>query len=112
MVWVFIESKSITVTGLEATGTNFGRPGYLHLILTPFFIVFTLVPRVWAKRANLLVSALNLAWSVRNYFVISACSGGECPVKRIGIYLTVAASLFMLVSSLFPDIKLEESGKQ
>jgi len=31
--WVFIESKNITVTGIESAGTSFGKPGYFHFFL-------------------------------------------------------------------------------
>lgn len=105
-VWVIIVSKNIAVSGVDATGTSFGKPGYLHLLLAFLFIVFTLIPAVWAKRSNLLVTALNLGWAIRNYIFISACSGGECPEKQAGIYLVMAASVCMLLSSLFPDIKI------
>jgi len=49
------------------------------------YLLFTFIPRVWAKRWNLLIVALNISWAARNYFIISACSGGECPEKKSGI---------------------------
>jgi len=106
--WVFIASRNITVSGMDATGTNFGKPGYFHLLMTAFFLFFTLIQKVWAKRCNLLVTALNLGWAARNYFVITLCRAGDCPGKQAGIYLMVLASVLMLVSSLFPDMKLPE----
>jgi hypothetical protein len=105
MTWVIIPSKNITVSGIDAAGTTFGRPGYFHFITTFFFLLFTFIPRIWAKRANLLVTALNMAWAVRNYFVITMCREGDCPEKHVAIYLIVLASLFMLVSALLPDFK-------
>ncbi|MEO8405554.1 MAG: hypothetical protein ABI480_13195 [Chitinophagaceae bacterium] len=110
--WVFIRSKSLSISGIDAAGTDFGKPGYLHFILTAFFIVFTLIPKVWAKRANLLVSALNLAWALRNYFFISACMGGECPEKQPPIFLLLVATIVMLISALFPDIYLNTNEKK
>ena len=106
--WVVIDSKNIAVSGVDATGTNFGKPGYFNFLFTFFFILFTLIPRIWAKRTNLLISALNFSWALRNYFIISACRGGECPEKQTSIYLMLIASLLMLASALFPDIKLRE----
>lgn len=106
--WVFIESRNITVSGIDATGTNFGKPGYFNLLMAFFFLLFHFTPKVWAKRSNLLITALNLGWAIRNYFIISMCRGGECPEKEAGIYLMLLASLIMIVSALFPDIKLKE----
>ncbi len=106
--WVIIVSKNIAVSGVDATGTNFGKPGYFHFLLTFFFILFTLIPRIWAKRTNLFITAVNLSFAVRNYFIISACRGGDCPEKQTGIYLLLIASLLMLFTALFPDIKLRD----
>ena len=106
--WIFIESKNIVVSGVDAAGTSFGKPGYFHFIMIAFFIFFNFIPKVWAKRSNLLVAALNLAWAVRNYFIISACHMGDCPVKKTAIFLLIPASALMLVVALFPDIKLSE----
>jgi hypothetical protein len=107
--WVFIESKNITISGINAGGTSFGRPGYFHLVLATLYTVFHLTPRIWAKRSNLLITALNVAWAARNYFLISACSGGECPEKRAGLYLILIASFLMLVAALFPKMNIRAS---
>ena len=108
MVWVVVPSRQIVVTGVDATGTNFGKPGYFHFICAFFFVAFSILPKVWAKRSNLLVTALNIAWAIRNYFIISACYAGDCPEKKAGIFLMLLASLLMLISALFPDMKLPE----
>jgi hypothetical protein len=106
--WIFIESKDLTITGMNTTGTNYGKPGVLFLILSSFFLVFSLIPYIWSKRANMIVSVLNLAWGIRNYFLISTCSGGECPERKLALYLVFACSFIMLVASLFPDIQLKD----
>ena len=107
--WVFIAMKNITVSGVDATGTSFGKPGYLHFILSGLFICFMLIPKIWTKRANLLVCGFNLAWSIRNFIIISACYMGECPEKKPGLYLIIIASAIMLLASFFPDVKLKET---
>ena len=109
--WVFIESANISISGVDTTGTNFGKPGYFHFLLTAIFLFCTFIPRVWAKRLNLLITGLNVGWAVRNIFILAACSGGECPVQKIGIWLMLLASLLMLVSALFPDMKVPEEKK-
>jgi len=108
--WVFIESKNIAVSGVQSTGTNFGKPGYFHFFLAIFFIAFNFIPRIWAKRMNLLVGALNIAWAARNYFLISACSGGECPEKKAAFYVVLIASALMLAAALTPQVNLKEKA--
>jgi hypothetical protein len=106
--WVFIEARNITVSGMDATGTNFGKPGYFHLLMTVLFLFCSFIQKIGAKRTNLLITALNLGWAIRNYFIITACQGGDCPEKKTGIFLILLASILMMVSALFPDMKLSE----
>ena len=109
--WVIIPSKNIVVSGIDSTGTNFGKPGYTHFVMSFFFIIFHFIPRLWAKRSNLLVVALNIAWAIRNYFIISMCREGDCPEKQMGLWLVLLASILILIAALFPDIKLKEEKK-
>ena len=112
MTWIVVPGRNIIVSGVDATGTSFGKPGYFHMLFSFFFLLFSFIPRIWAKRTNLLVTALNLAWAMRNYFIISACRGGECPEKHVALYLVVVSSIVMLVAALFPDIKIPQEKKQ
>jgi len=109
--WVIIPSKNIIVSGVDSTGTNFGKPGYAHFVLGFFFIILHFILKLWAKRINLIVVALNVAWAVRNFFIISMCREGECPEKQIGLWLVLTASALMLIAALFPDIQLKEEKK-
>ena len=104
--WLYINAINVTITGMETTGTSYGKPGFLHIIFSVFFIAFTLIPRLWAKRSNILVVALNIAWAMRNFFILSTCQAGECPDRKTGIYLMLISSAIMLVSALFPDMKV------
>lgn len=109
--WVIIPSKNIIVSGVDSIGTNFGKPGYTHFVLGSFFILFHFIPKLWAKRVNLIVVALNVAWAVRNYFIISMCREGECPEKQTGLWLVLLASVLMLIAALLPDIQLKEEKR-
>lgn len=93
---------------MHGEGTNFGKPGYLHLFLTFFFLLFHFIPRLWAKRANLPLVAVNLGWALRNVLVLGACRVGECPEKQTGLWLVLLASVLMLVAALFPDMDIKE----
>lgn len=103
--WVVIESKDLVISGVETTGTNFGKPGYFHLALAVLYLLFVLINRVWSKRVNIFISAFNVAWALRNFAIVSACSGGECPEKQAGLYLILFSSLAMMFSVLFSGAK-------
>jgi hypothetical protein len=109
MDWIIVESRGIVISGVDAGGTAVGKPGYMHLVLTAFFLVFSLTPKIWAKRWNLAVVAVNLGWAIRNYFLITICRGGECPTKLPGMYLVMICSVLMLLGAMFTDIKLEST---
>lgn len=109
--WVYIASKNITVTGLHAAGTNFGKPALVSIFLGLVAVILFLVPYVVAKRINLFFCALNLAWAVRNFVILSTCREGDCPGKEAGLYLMLAASVIMLLASLFPDVKLDNDSR-
>ena len=106
--WVVIAFKNIVVTGIESTGTNYGKPGYFNFFLVFCFILFSFIDRVWAKSFNLFVVAMNIAWAVRNYIMMTTCYGGECPDKKIGLFLMLFASAGMILGAFFPGTKLKE----
>jgi hypothetical protein len=108
MLWASLPARNITISGVNTDGTSFGKPGYFHLLLGGIFLILHFIPKIWAKRTNLIVTALNLAWAVRNYFIITVCRQGECPEKHTGIYLVLIMSALLLVAALFPDIKLPQ----
>jgi hypothetical protein len=104
--WVFIESKNYVVSGVAAENIRLGKPAYFHFLMAAIYLVLNFIPRVWAKRWNLLIAALNLAWAIRNYLLISGCSAGECPEKKWALYTVLVSSLLMLIAALFPKITL------
>lgn len=112
LTWVTIDYKNLELTGINTTGTSFGKPGYFHFLMVIVFLLLTFTQRIWAKRLNLLVTAINLAWAVRNFFIIAQCSGGECPHRETGMWLMLLTSLVMLISALFPDMELPSAKKQ
>ncbi len=109
--WVTIDSRGILVSGISAEGTSYGKPGFLHLVLSVVFLIFHFIPRVWAKRANLPVAAINLAWAIRNYFLLTLCRAGDCPSRKLGLYLMIAGAIFMMLAALFPDINLNDKSQ-
>ena len=91
---------------MNSTGTNFGKPALMNLIVSGISTLLFLYPSVLAKRANLFFGAFNIAWCIRNYVLISMCRGGECPEKEYGLYLFVLAATIIMLATLFPDLKI------
>ncbi|MEO6069800.1 MAG: hypothetical protein ABIN57_05235 [Chitinophagaceae bacterium] len=99
--WAGIPSKNLMITGVNTTGTSFGKPGYLHLFFAGLFLLFLLINRIGAYRANIFIAGFNMGWALRNYILITACEGGECPQKYGALYLVVLSSVALLTLSFF-----------
>ena len=108
MPWSYIAEKNITVSGMNAIGTNFGKPGLLHLILSVIMIVLFNIPKVWAKRTNLFVGAINFSWSMRNFLLVTTCFFGECPQKLPSLFLLIIACLVAMIMTLVPKIDIKK----
>jgi predicted membrane-bound spermidine synthase len=103
--WMTIESKNITITGVDTTGTSFGKPGYFHFVWAALYFVFFAIPKVWAKRTAIGFAAFNIAFAFRNFLLLPACQMGDCPQKKIGLYLLLFASIAMFAAILTHDKK-------
>ncbi|MFT4022520.1 MAG: hypothetical protein QM664_01900 [Flavihumibacter sp.] len=114
MWWIVIPDKNIHVSGFVSGGTRFGKPGLINAFMSGVALLLFVIPRVWAKRANLFFAAFNLAWAIRNYILLSSCHGGDCPEKQAGLYLLVAASALLLAMAmaLFPDLPVSQDKKE
>ncbi len=103
--WSYVAEINLSISGING-GPGLGKPGLLNIFFCSAMILFFLIPRIWAKRANIILGALNIAWSFRNYLLVGACSGGICPEKRWGIFALLVLSLFIEVMTFLPNIKV------
>lgn len=106
--WTFHPDLNKSFTGFFSEGNVYGRPGRVFTVLSVIAILLYIIPRVWAKRFNFLVTGIIMAYAIKSFILFSSCYRGICPVKQVGIWLMIAASLLMLVMAVFPDMKLKE----
>ncbi len=109
--WAYYPDINQHFTGFFSEQNRYGRPGKALLFLAVFAIVLFLVQKIWAKRLNMVMAALTLAFSVRCFMLFSACYRGICPEKEIGIYLIIITSVVMIIASVLPYMKLKEGDK-
>lgn len=104
--WVYINFGKLHhafLTGMNTGITNYGKPAILGLFFSLLFLITIFIPKIWAKRTGILFGVIVLAWGIRNYFLFT-CEMGYCPHRQIGLYLTVLASIAIMVSSLLPYV--------
>lgn len=106
--WAWYPDLRKEFTGFFSEGNAYGRPGKIFMFFAVIQTILFLFPKVWAKRANIFVSALTIAFSLKCYLLFTACYRGICPTPRIGIFLVALASITMLVATLLPGTRLKE----
>lgn len=110
--WVYYADLNQTFTGFYSYNNEYGKPGKFFLIFGSLALMCMLLPKVWAKRANLFICALTVAYAIKTFILFSSCYNNYCPQKLFAIYLMVGSTLVMLLSSFFPNLKISPSPKK
>jgi hypothetical protein len=110
--WIYIGTPEHFLTGFTNNVDNnpFGKPGKLHVFFSGIALLFFAIPKVWAKRTAPIITALNLAFGIRNFFAIGmTCRAGVCPHKELGIYLIFICSIIIFLMSLLPKMQVQSN---
>lgn len=108
MPWAYFPDLGKEFTGFFSEQNRYGRPGKLLTFFGAIMIVLFIIPKVWAKRTNIIIAAITVAFVIRSYILYTACYGGICPGKRAGIFLVLLASVVTMVATLFPDLPVKQ----
>lgn len=104
--WVSVDEKNFFVGGFfSSANSRFGEPGILHVAFCSVYILLLLLNKIWSIRTAFFISAFNIAWGIRNFIVISACSGGLCPEKHTAIYVILIGPLGLIALTSFIEVK-------
>ena len=112
--WVYyadphiINESERTFTGFYSFNNEYGKPGKFLVFFGAITLTFMLLPKVWAKRANLFICALTLAYAIKTFILFGSCYNNYCPQKLFSLYLMVGCTVIMLIASGFPNLKLTD----
>ena len=113
MPWVHYNSINVTFTGFHVTkfagGVYYGKAGAVITPLAIIILILMLVPKIWAKRVNLLLAGLLFAYCIRTYILFTGSLFEGEVEKLAGIYLVMVFSFILLVSAVFPKIEEKAS---
>lgn len=104
--WTFHADINQTFTGYYSYLNKYGRPGKFLTFFAVLTLVFMLLPKVWAKRTNLFISAFTIAYAIKSFILFGSCYNNYCPQKLFGLYLMLGCTVVMLIASAFPNLKL------
>jgi hypothetical protein len=104
--WTYHADVGKTFNGFFSEQNQYGKPGKMLVFFGAMILVFMLLPRVWAKRANLFLAAFLLAYAIKTYILFTSCYNAYCPDKKAGIYIMLFSTMIMLLGAIFPNMKL------
>jgi hypothetical protein len=110
MPWAWFPDLQKDFTGFFSEENRYGRPGEVLIFFSVFEIVFFLIPRIWAKRSNIFVTAIALAWGIKSFWLYTSCYRGICPSARPGLYLVLAGTAIAMLASLTPTIPVKHDS--
>jgi len=90
----------------------YGKPGILFSFIAVVSAVLVPVDKIWAKRTNIIMAAVNLGYLIKTYILFTSCYNAYCPEKAYGIYLLIAGSVLLIITAIFPDTKLAEKNER
>ena len=107
LAWSYYADLNQHFTGFYSYGNYYGKPGKFLVFFGGLILVFMLLPKIWAKRANLFICALTLAYAIKTVILFGSCYNNSCPQKLLGLYLMLGSTIVMLIASGFPNMKLD-----
>ena len=109
--WTYHPDLNKNFTGFFSERNIYGKPGKVFVFFAAMAIIFYLIPRLWAKRWNLAICALTVAFALKSFIVFSGCYSGICPTKKAGLWLMLISAVAMMVMAVLPDITLKGDEK-
>ena len=110
--WTYHPDLNKNFTGFFTENNVYGKPGNVFVVMSIIASVFFAIQKVWAKRWNMFICALVLAYAIKSFIMYSGCYRGICPDKLAGLWIMLASAALMMAMALFPDIKLKEEPKK
>jgi hypothetical protein len=110
--WAYYPAINETFTGFHvkrfANGNYYGRPGMLISFFAICSAILFYLPKLWAKRVNIFLAAFLAAYVYRTYRLFTGSIVEGEVESRVGIWIVILTTVIILVSSVFPDMKLEK----
>jgi peptidoglycan/LPS O-acetylase OafA/YrhL len=105
--WCYYPDINQYFTGFYSYKNQYGKPGLLISIFGGLALIMHLIPKTWAKAANLAIAAIMMAYAIKSVYVYVAPYDGIMPEKQFGIWLMMGCVILNLIVVMFA-----QSGKQ
>jgi hypothetical protein len=114
--WTYYSDSNIaneaerTFTGFFSYQYKYGKPGKFLVFFAVIILLFMILPKIWAKRTNLFLSAFTLAYAIKSYILFTSCYNAYCPEKKAGLFIMLFSTIVMLIACVFPDMKIKDNN--
>jgi len=105
--WTYHADIDKTFTGLFSEKNAYGKPGKFLIFFAVVSAALILLKKVWAKRIHLFFAALTLGYAIKTYVMFTSCYNAYCPDKKFGIYLMMICCIVILITAIFPDLRIK-----
>lgn len=105
MPWAWYSDIQEHFTGFYTRENMYGKPAKVFIFLGACSLICLLVDKVWAKRTNLFLMAVQIAYLTKTYVLFTSCYAGNCPKKEYGLFILMAGTLLMVLGALFPNVR-------
>jgi hypothetical protein len=109
--WTFHADVNKDFTGFFSEQNKYGRPGKFIIIFTAVILAFMLLPKIWAKRTNLFLGAMLVAYAIKTYILYTSCYMAYCPEKKPGVFLMLFGAVAVFIGVVFPNMKMQQTTK-
>lgn len=108
--WTWYPDLHKYFTGFYSYENVYGRPGKIFIYFASVAIIFFLIPKIWAKRWNVLICSIIVAFAIKTFILYSSCYRATCPEKQPGIWVMLFSAFVLMLCALLPDMKLKENS--
>ena len=102
--WTYHADIDKTFTGFFSEKNKYGRPGKYFVFFSLICVALFISGKVWAKRVQLFISGIIVAYAIKTYILYTSCYNAYCPEKKAGIYLMLICAVAILIASIFPQM--------
>jgi hypothetical protein len=117
MPWAHYNDPNITneaqrtFTGFYTYNNYYGKPGKFLCFCAAVSLFLKIMPKIWAKRIDLFLCAIAMAYGLKCFFEYKGVYYGVVPQLYPGLFLMLGSLLLMMSAAIFPDLRIIEQKK-
>ncbi len=109
--WSYFPEIKQYFSGFYSYQNEYGRPGVLIVPLAAVAALFLLINKLWAKRANLFITALLVGYVIKSYVLFTNCYGIFCPIKQPIVNFLPVFAIILLAGVIFSKLPVKKNDQ-